>query len=450
MVIDTKKIRERRNRAQSQRRTGADLWKVPEGTTKVFVLPSSRPKDKHPELVGGINWLELRLHERLQLCLDLEKNPILTHPEVVKMLAEKKTPVVLSKKTKCPTCGKLERGELKGKQAADNVLRIQSLWGFVPMWFLRPGSSDWQKLPFEPVVYLSGNTIYDDLTEQIAQCAASGNDPCDSKTATLMCIERTGTTFSTTDYQVRADLETVRKTLKLDKRQRQIVEDVTKVGGPCDLLRRIVDWVKTPAEMEASLAGVPVAEADDGALPAGARKECFGESYADDAECAACDDVNECRQLCSGGEVVTSEDSKPSEKFEDEEEDEEEDEGEDEEEDEGEDEGEDEEEDEEEDEGGDESEDEDDSQESVEVSALADEDKPECWGEYEKDDEGCEACDLNKFCCVETEGAKSQASRKVKTEKSLEEPSSGPSLDEIDKEAERVASRSRRGRGGKR
>lgn len=404
MAIDTKRVRERRNRAKSQR-GGSDLWKVPEGTTKVFLHGSTRPDDKHPELEGGINWIEVQLHDRLQMCLNPKNNPILTHPELIKLLKEKKTPVVLSKKTVCPTCAKLERGELKGDQASKNTLRIQSLWSFTPMWFMRLGGSEFQRVPFEPVIYLAGNTIFDDITEQLAQL--SPGDPCDPNAATLMNIERVGTTFSTTDYKVRADIETIRKPLKLDKAQRGIVAEATKPGGRCDLLKIVANWVKTPAEMEASLAGVPVAE-DDGGAPAGTQKECFGEKYEDDAECNACADVEECKQLCSGGSAASEEEPEGDSDGESENDANEEP-------------------------GGEEEPEGDGEQENAD-------DLPSCWGQWEDDDAGCKECDLGEKCRKETPEPE---------EEKPEAPAGDPSVDEIDKEAERVASQSRRGKAGK-
>jgi hypothetical protein len=147
------------------------------------------------------------------------------------------------------------------------------------------------------VIYISGNTVFKDLTDEIAN--GKPHDCTSMDAAVLMIIERVGTSFQSTDYKVRADQQTVRDPLKLDKGQRRIVMDAIKPDGSCDLLKFAAKLVKSPQRMEALLAGVD-ADTPQGGDDGPEQKACFGVDWVDDAECQACSDFNACAEASGG------------------------------------------------------------------------------------------------------------------------------------------------------
>jgi hypothetical protein len=431
MPIDTRRVREQREKAKARIKTGGDLYKIQEGETKIFLHGTSRPKDTHPE-VSGINWVEVCIHRNLggknnlQLCLDLANNPILTHPDVIEFALKKKNPVDLRHKMKCPTCARLAAGDIDGKLAAKNAPQVQWLFGFTPMFHRRPRSDEWTRLAFDPVIYVAGVTIFDDLTAEIVNL---GTDPCDPNAATLFIIDRQGTGFQSTEYKARTDIETIRTPLKLDKGQRRIIEEATKPGGSCDLLRTLANFVKSPAQMEALMAGVEVAADDENAPPPMNQKECFGTEWEDVAECRDCPNTKECRDACSGGPEVRGEEPSEDEQNGDEPSEDEQ--------------------------NGDEpSEDEPEGDGDAAEPGGGDDELPSCWGTYEANDAGCAECDLAKKCDAERNKGKEPAKAPARRGKAgapsaaKDAPASDPALDEIARQAEEVASRSRTRRRG--
>jgi hypothetical protein len=413
-------------------KTGGDLYKIQEGETKIYLHGTSRPKDTHPE-VSGINWVEICVHRNLggknniQLCLDLSNNPILSHPDVIEFALKKKNPVDLRHKMACPTCARLAAGEIQGKLAAKNSPQVQWLFGFTPMFHRRPRSDEWTRLAFDPVLYVAGVTIFDDLTSELVNL---GTDPCDPNAATLFIIDRQGTGFQSTEYKARTDIETIRSPLKLDKGQRRIIEEATKPGGSCDLLRALSNFVKSPAQMEALMAGVEVAADEENAPPPSNQKECFGTEWEDVDECRECPDSKECKNASGGSPEVRGGEPSGDEQPGDE--------------------------DAVEPDGNGDAAEPDGDEDAVEPDG--EDELPSCWGTYEAQDAGCAECDLARKCQAERDKAKAPArvpARKGKagpaptTTAKDAPPASDPALDEIARQAEEVASRSRTRRRGK-
>lgn len=424
MAIDTKRIRDRRERARSRRKsTTGDLLKFAEGETKCLLHPSSRPDDTHPE-TAGLNFVEVVLHRNLggkrnmQLCLDVKNNPILTHPDLVSFLASrKKNPIKLSKQVKCPTCRRIEGGELVGKAADVSKPSIQWFFGFTPMYFRKP-DHEFTKMKFTPSPYISGVTIFDQATAEIERLAPA--DPTDLDAATLFIVERVGSDFMDTEYSVKADIESIRKPVKLDKAQRKLLNEAIEPGGHCDLIRVVSNFVKTPGQMEALMAGVAVTDEQEEAENEAERKECFGESWSDDDECNACSDSGECKSAMSDGEVEDHEEEAPKEE-----------------------------------EAKHEKEDptpprrrktrknkEQDPEPEPEPEPEIDTASIDCWGEWEGDDPGCQECDVQSAC----KAAKQEPSDEPAEEQPAD-TESDPDLDAMEKEALEVASRKRRGKG---
>lgn len=445
MAINTSRVRDRRERARQRRQTGAELYKFAEGETKIYLHPTSRPNDTHPE-TKGINWVEACFHRNLggknnlQLCLDVHNNPILTHPDVIELALKKKSnPIDLSKRYKCPTCTRLENNEITGKLAAKNSPQIQWLFGFTPMAYRKPRTNDWVKQAFDPVIYLAGVSVFDDMTGEIVNLGDDA-DPTDSKSATLFIVDRVGTSFSNTEYKVRADIETIRQPLKLDKGQRKLIEEAIQPGGPADLLRVITNFIKTPAQMEALMAGVEVAAESEESAPPPDQKECFGSDWEDCDECHECADEKQCKEDSGGSASDDSayevQDDGASEQENDGNGVEEEPEA--------------------------DGDLEDDPAASDADAASEDEsegdddgedEKPKCWATYEADDDGCKECELQEECEKETNppqkkkpsraGKKGKAAAAKKSESENASTEEDPDLAEIQNQAEQVASRSR-------
>lgn len=298
--MDYTKVDEKRRRAKQRMGTGADLYKFREGVTKVLLLPSSRPDDKHPE-TEGIIWVEVCLHRDLgggksnmSLCLDIQNNPILSHPVLLEYARErKKDSFSYSPRQGCNVCGRLERGEIETALAKKNAPRLQWLFGFVPMWYCSPNDSDFASLRFEPVIYIAGNTIFKGFTDEISNLKPY--DPTVFDAAVLMNVERVGTSFQGTDYDVRSDAQTVREPLRLDKSQRRVITEAVKPGGSCDLLKFAAKLLKSPQRLESLMAGIESEK--DQAQDEPEQKACFGQDFQDDDECRNCSEYEPCAAM---------------------------------------------------------------------------------------------------------------------------------------------------------
>ena len=363
MPIDTKRLSRKRDEVKraSKQRDGGDLWNLDEGEYLVYVHPQCYPDDDN-ELTRGYNFIECFFHYQVggkkggQVCLDMETNPILGHPLIQQFLAKRKTPVEITSKTVCPVCNGIQTGDIPEEKAARQRANAKWIFGVTPMYYRRYSEDQWARLRFEPKVFITGVTVFNQLTGSMI--SLDPTDPTDPKAAILMNITRSGKGFDDTEYTVNPDPKTIVKPVLLDKGQRKIIAEAIKAGGSCDLFKVVSNLTKSPSALRAQMLGVDTEERKAEVSDDPERKECFGVDWeADDDECKACQDRQSCMELVKGvsgsiqpedtGRGVDDNDS------------------------------------------GDQQVDDDDQPESL-----------ECWGQFEEDDEGCKECEGRLRCAA--------------------------------------------------
>jgi hypothetical protein len=303
MTIDIKRMAGELVEARKMMGNRGDLWKIPEGETRVFVHGQVYPDDDHPA-TQGYNFIKVFMHHGLGgkkggvVCLDPKLNPIITHPIVQKFLAErKKGAFKLGKNPTCPTCTKLAAGEVPTEDAERITPKARWLFGLTPMFFRLEKTDDWAKLKFEPKMLMASVSIFNGIAGDMIDNANAGIDVTDPVAAVLAKIGRTGTGFGDTNYEVKFDVETVRNPIRLDKGQRRLLAEAMKPGGGCDLFRCVAMLMKSPAQISALMVGTRVEEdeAED------ERKSCFGIDFdPHDTECKGCSEIDACSDATAG------------------------------------------------------------------------------------------------------------------------------------------------------
>lgn len=299
-MLDTKRMNTKRESVRGGFGGTGDFLKFDEGETLIYVHPQVYPEDKH-ELVRGYNFVEVVQHyggvggkKAGQVCLDVKQNPILLHPVLAKFLAErKKDPFRVSPKMTCPIEEAIAEGGIRGKKAENQRAQVKWLFGLTPIAFRRSKDEEWKRLKFEPKVLIAGTKLFKGITGEMVDLDSV--DITDPEAAVLLKVERQGVDLDT-EYEIKADVNSVRKPHQLDKGQRAVLEGAMKPGGPCDLLKVIAGIARSPVALKALLAGVQVV--DEGADENEEHRACFGKRWSDDAECSACSDSPACESEC--------------------------------------------------------------------------------------------------------------------------------------------------------
>jgi len=419
MPMDTKRMNQKREqvRRTSGRGAGGDLWTIKEGEWLVFVHGQTYPDDDN-ELTRGYNFIEVVQHYGVggkrggRMCLDPTVNPAILHPIVQEFLAKRKNSFKVTEDTRCPVDDGISAGEISGADAERQTGQTKWLFGVTPMFFRADSNDDWAKVKFEPRVLIAGIQIFNQLTGKIIDMAPA--DPTDPNAATLFKVVRTGSGFGDTEYEIDVHTPTVREPLRLDKAQRKAVEEATKPGGSCDLFRVLANLMSSPTALKAQMAGVAVDESDASEDADDGKRDCFGQDWADDDECRACPDSDECREACGGagkgaGGAEPANDREPAD------------------------------------------------DESADDDAGGDDgdrERPPCYGDYEADDTGCRRCEIAGDCEVATQNADAEQADMAGAADGDEpepEPTGGegedPALARMEEEAARLASEKRGGRG---
>jgi hypothetical protein len=298
MALDMTRIAAQREEAQKQMGGKGTFWKIPEGETKVFIHGQCFPEDTHPATKGQ-NFIKIAQHFGVggkkggQVCLNLELNPCLLHPRVVKAMgARKKNAFKLDKNLVCPTCQGIESGEISGSEAEKYRIQFKYLFGLTPMFFRQGKLSDWAPIKFAPTTFLSTNSVFNIITGEMMDAAPV--DITDPTAATFVRLIRKGRSFEDTEYDGKLDMDTAKKAFAMDKGQRRLLAEAMEEGGSCDLFKVFANLLRSPSGVKAMLSGVQVEE-DDGGDEESGKKICFGVDFvAEDKECKSCEDYNEC------------------------------------------------------------------------------------------------------------------------------------------------------------
>lgn len=302
MALNTKRWAQKKKEVDQKlkERQEGNLWgKIEEGEYLCYVHPLIYPDDEH-EHTSGYNFIEVLMHYNLggqnnaQLCLNYKENPILSHPIVQKFVANReKNAFKITPKLRCEVCEKIESGEITNPK---NKQQIKWFFGLTPMWYRKDKGDEWSRIKFKPRFLISGPQIFNDYMDCLIDLSSSDIEPMDPESAVLLKLGRTGTDFNTTEYSVSIDIDSAREPIKLDKGQKAAIAKVVKPKGELDLFHLVSSFTKSPRQISALIAGVSERNVDD--EEAETPKECFGKNWEDDDECKACDSSEECMRVC--------------------------------------------------------------------------------------------------------------------------------------------------------
>lgn len=298
MAVDLRGMRDQR--ARDTVKTGSDFGKGPgffdfdEGTTLVYVCPPT-------EAMKGIPYVRVDRHRGVGpgsrptpvICLHPE-NPVLSNPEVLRYLAERK----IGLSGKCPTCVLLDSETPPAGYTEERLGQM----GFKPAYFM--ALIPWARLgkdnavqPYSeaekiPRISIMGPQCWDAVCKVIEETG----DVTDPNAAVLVRVHR-GPKNSQPLYTASADVDTVRVAMVLPKPQKALLRKAQEPGGDLDLYRCIAYMIKDEATMTALLRGEEVhtqaASADPG------KPHCFGlDCDPKDDTCVKCGVHTDCAVAC--------------------------------------------------------------------------------------------------------------------------------------------------------
>jgi hypothetical protein len=300
MSINTKRWAQKKedvSRKLKERQTG-NMWsKIEEGEFLCYIHPQIYPNDKHPH-TEDFNFIEVCMHYNLggkkngQVCLDHKTNPILSHPILQSFVANReKNAFKIAPKLSCEACEKIESGEIDDTK---NKQQLKWVIGLTPVYYRKSKDEKWTKLKFKPRFLVAGPQIFNDYIDKMSDLAASDIDPTDPNAVVFLKLSRDGVEYNT-KYTVEIDVTSIRKPVKLDKEQRAILAKVVKPKGDLDLFKIVAHFTKSPNQISALIVG---AETTDDGESAEMPRECYGKSWADDDECRECETSEACAKAC--------------------------------------------------------------------------------------------------------------------------------------------------------
>ncbi len=246
----------RMRRSYEENQRGGDIWNPPQGLTKLYVHGPCREDDTH-ELTAGTNYLAIVVHyglgkdDAMGICLDPERNPIITHPFIQALLKKRKIKLT----GKCTVCRAIDSGQLSAEEAEESRPSTRFLFGITPVMQKVSKTASWQKLTPKPQVMLVGTTIYNGIMDIFME----NDDITDMNAAVFAIVGREGTGKFGTKYVVKGDPDTIKSPKKLPEAVRKLLIKVMKREGDCDLFRIVANMVKSPEELKTLLAGGKVA-----------------------------------------------------------------------------------------------------------------------------------------------------------------------------------------------
>jgi hypothetical protein len=278
----------KRQKAEAaSKRGGADYYTVPEGETLLYICP--------PLAGDDLPFVETFVHydagpeDKMTVCLDPERNPVLKDPRVQAVLAKRKKNIEAG----CQACIRLDDGADVAREASSRYY-----WGIIPLKQRKDNTKKWREADDadELRILACGYTVWSGIMD----CFINNGDISDPKKAILVVVQRKGKGMSTT-YTVTADSDSVRSGgIAMSKPVRALVKNQCIEGENGDLYRVIANSVKSSAEVHSIIEGVPLEDDDDaGTSDDGKPPECFGLDFEDgDADCEACDHKADCQDKC--------------------------------------------------------------------------------------------------------------------------------------------------------
>lgn len=221
------------------------LFTFDEGDTVIYVC---QPCDDDATLPQ----VDLKQHKVSQdkrpiVCLDLDKNPVLSHPRVVAYLEEDGKDIDGG----CPVCEAIAAGTFEG-EAKKAKAKTTSLWNFVTLKYRKDARMPWQDLAFEVRQCSASYTVSDGILEMLG----NEGDITDPEKAIFARVNRKGSGKMDTEYKVHADSETLRKPVRLSAGQRKIIDEALAPGGNGDLYRIVAAFTQSREEVIAALGGL--------------------------------------------------------------------------------------------------------------------------------------------------------------------------------------------------
>jgi hypothetical protein len=242
---------DRMRKGYDEQQKGGDFVSFDPGETLLYIHPPCREGDEW-EPTTGRNYIPITVHygigknKGMAVSLDTEKNAILTHPWVKKLLKAKKVRITGD----CPVAAALADGTLTDDDADEARPQTRFLWGVTVLKKRAKSSDPWNDVTPKPGVAFIGKQIFDGFMSMFFD----HEDITDPKGAVLVRVKREGEK-RTTKYSVVAEPGSVKKPFPLPKSLAAALSKAMEEGGDCDLFRIAANLVKGTAEVQAMLAG---------------------------------------------------------------------------------------------------------------------------------------------------------------------------------------------------
>ena len=289
-VLDLKKFR--RNRAEYKAAKDVSVfYSAANGRTILYVAPPT-------EEMEGLPYVEAHVHRNVGadnktvICLR-EDNPLFANPAFAKYLKEKGVEIGV-----CDVCDTIESDSPTGF-SDDKLKKMERkptyVFPIVPLFALEEG----EKVPLPdverfPRILMAGPQIWDQVCDVID---VEGNITNPDE-AVLLMLQRSGEKM-TTKYVVKADSESLKAPIRIEKGIRAAVAQDVKPGGECDPLRILaVVFLKAAADVKKFLRGEMV-ETRRAVETGPSTPRCFGfDCDPEDPECVSCPHKEKCAEKC--------------------------------------------------------------------------------------------------------------------------------------------------------
>jgi len=250
---------DRMRRGHEEQQKGGDFVGFESGETLVYIHPPCREGDEW-EPTSGRNYIPIVVHynvgknKGMAVSLDAEKNPIIEHPWVKKLLKAQKKRIVGDD----PMSKALTDGTISGEDADESRAQTRFLWGMTPLKHRASSKDAWRDLPAKPGSAFIGKQIFDGIMEVFFD----NDDITDPDAAILVRVKKSGEK-RTTKYEVKAEPATLKEAFKVPKTLRKALATAMAEGGDCDLFRIAANMIKGTAEVQAMIDGIAVSREPD-------------------------------------------------------------------------------------------------------------------------------------------------------------------------------------------
>jgi hypothetical protein len=286
MAVNLKRLKGKKEEADAKR-GGAEYYTVPVGETLMAITPPL-PGDDLPFVETMVHY-EVGDDNKMIVCLDEQRNPVLNDPRVQAILATRKKNIAEG----CRVCRELDAGNEKAGRPAGG----RYYFGVVPMKYRKSSAKKWREADDadELKILACGYTIWSGVTDVFI----NNGDISDPKAAILVRLVREGQGMKT-KYTVSADADSIRAGgVQLSKPVRALISKQVQEGQAGDMYRLIGNTVRSSAEVDALVDGVPMEEKDEAEESGDKKPDCYGLDYEDgDKDCEDCDHLDACKLEC--------------------------------------------------------------------------------------------------------------------------------------------------------